>query len=322
MKLLIAGAEAPTGLELQDLLRKQGLDFVLLPDKLLLTADKTGLDRLVNTSRPDQLINLHTFEPGSQLALQHAESGRQECASIQRDHAALLANLSEHHEIPMLHLSSCYVFDGEKRLGYNEQDETHPVGVFGTTALQGELAVQKLAQHVILRIGWPFGRRQHDVIENWIRSCKQHKGNLQVLQRRFSPTPNEDVARVVLAICRQLDCDANVWGTYHYCGLETKKEIEFVQQVLKYASQHDEQIYQFLDNFTMTEEPIDAPEISNSTLSSKKIFDTFGIKQRSWHGSLQSTIKTIYQGGDRSGSDSQLNTPTKLSDSVGSRGLH
>ncbi len=321
MKLLIAGAESPTGQELLELLRQQGVNFVLVPDSLLSAGDNAGLDRLVGASRADQLVNLHTFRPFSQLALNDAETARQDCASIQRDQAGLLASHCDHHDVPMLHLSSCYVFDGEKRLGYNEQDDTSPVGVYGTTALQGERAVQKLASHVILRIGWPFGRRQYNVIESWLRSCKQQKGNLEVLQRRFSPTPNEDVARVVLAICRQVDCDASVWGTYHYCGLETKKEIEFVQQVFKYASQHDEQIYQFLDNFTMTEGAPAAPEVANSTLSSKKIFDTFGIKQRSWHGSLQSTIKAIYQGAERSGPESGRESRLKIPD-TDSRGLH
>ena len=113
-------------------------------------------------------------------------------------------------------------------------------------------------------------------------------------RRRFSPTPTDDLAAAILAVCKQVDCEANVWGTYHFSGLETKKEIEFAKQTLKYAANHDEEIYQLLDNMKITERLARAPEIANSTLSSKKIFDTFGIKQKSWHGDLQETIKTLY----------------------------
>lgn len=145
---------------------------------------------------------------------------------------------------------------------------------------------------------------------------------MELLQCRYSPTPNEDIARVLLAVCRQVDCDANVWGTYHYCGLETKKEIEFVQQVLKYASQHDEQIYQYLDNFTLTETEPKKPQVPNTTLSSKKIFDTFGIKQRSWHGSLQATIKTIYQETSDVVLNPQTDKTVRHSDALSSRSVH
>lgn len=322
MKLAIAGAGTPTGKELLDLLEKQGIGHFTVPDRQLLPGNSGELDQLLEQQRPDQLVNLNAFASDSQSALQLAETNESACAEVQKDYAARLASACGRHEVPMLHLSSCYVFDGEKRLGYNEQDEVSPPCVYGKTALQGEQAVGKLGQHIIIRTGWQFGRTQYDVIKSWIETCKVQQGAMEVLQRRVSPTPNEDVARVLLAVCRQVDCDANVWGTYHYCGLETKKEIELVQQVLKYASQHDEQIYQYLDNFTLTEVPPTRPLVANTTLSSKKIFDTFGIKQRSWHGSLQSTIKAIYHGTAESELESQPEQSVTLPDTMSSRSVH
>lgn len=321
MKLLIAGAESPTGHELVRLLQQQGVGHESIPTRLL-DGDRSSLEQFVAGQRADQLINLLRYEPASQRMLAAAEQDEATCARVQRTYATLLASIGDQFDLPLIHLSSCYVFDGEKRLGYNEQDEVNPAGVYGRTTLQGELAVQQLEKHLIIRTGWHFGRRQHDVIKSWIDCCKDSGGKLQVLQRRFSPTPNEDVARVILAVCRQVDCDASVWGIYHYCGLETKKEIEFVQQVLKYASQHDGQVYQFLDNFTMSETPTDPPEVKNSTLSSKKIFDTFGIKQRSWHGSLKAALKTIYRESTGNDADQQSEPLAGSPGSISSGGLH
>ena len=65
---------------------------------------------------------------------------------------------------------------------------------------------------------------------------------------------------------------------------------------MKYAANNDQLIYQLLDSIKITEQDVRAPEILNSTLSSKKIFDTFGIKQKSWHGDLQDVIKLLYGG--------------------------
>jgi dTDP-4-dehydrorhamnose reductase len=117
-----------------------------------------------------------------------------------------------------------------------------------------------------------------------------------MFRRRFSPTATADLAMALFAIVRQVDCDANAWGTYHYAGLETKREAEFARQTLEYAANHDEDIYQMLENFVLKEGGVRLPEIANSTLSSKKIFDTFGIKPKSWHGHLRETVKSLYGG--------------------------
>ena len=137
------------------------------------------------------------------------------------------------------------------------------------------------------------------LIKSWIRIAKRDAGNVVASRRRFSPTYTGDLASAILAIAKQVDCDANVWGTYHYSSLETKRENEFVRQVIKYAANHDSGIYQLLDSISVSETEVRAPEILNSTLSSKKIFDTFGIKQKSWHGQLQTVIKLLYEGRPR-----------------------
>ena len=322
MKLLIAGAGTPTGRELVALLKRQDITYSTISDRLLNARDEEGLQKLVLKHSPDQLINLLGFDDNSQLAVFKAEHAVAQCTAVQAECAALLANLCQQTETPLIHLSTCYVFDGNKKLGYNEQDVTQPLGVYGKTALEGEKAVSKLEQHIIIRSGWRFGPRQCDVIDAWIKECKKNQGELSVTQRRLSPTPDEDLARAILAICFQVDCEANVWGTYHYCGLETKKESEFVRQVLKYASQHDEAVYQLLENIKIRESQPEIPEVSNITLSSKKLFDTFGIKQRSWHGSLQTTIKSLYYDLEQEKPDAVNPMSVELPEKLGSRRLH
>ena len=160
--------------------------------------------------------------------------------------------------------------------------------------LKGERAIRKHPDHVIIRPGWLFGRKKRGLIKSWIRLAKRDDGRVSVSRRRFSPTYTGDLAMAILAIAKQVDCDAKVWGTFHYSSLETKREKEFVEQVIKYAANHDARIYQLLDSLSVSENEVHAPEVLNSTLSSKKIFDTFGIKQKSWHSELQKVIKLLY----------------------------
>lgn len=294
MKIFLVGANSPTGKGLIEILRKRKIRFQAPADKHFDPGNGVAIAKMITDYSPTQLINLADFISGNHSALKRAESSEQRCQQINSQLPATLAEICNHLNIPMLHLSNAYVFDGEKKLGYNENDEPNPQGIYGRYSLEGELAVQRHNAHIIVRSGWLFGKHKKGLIKSWINTAKKNEGRIQAARRRLSPTYTADLAAAILAICQQVDCEANVWGTYHYCGLETKKENQFAEQTLKYAANHDEEIYQRLDNLKVTESEARAPEIYNSTLSSKKIFDTFGIKQKSWHGHLRDTIKTLY----------------------------
>lgn len=296
MKLLIVGADSPIGEELIKLLKQRDIDYVAPEAGKLDPRDSLKVARVLTKCSPDQVINLGSYHAGSQLAIMAAEHDPEACELINHEQPSVLAQACDHLNIPLVHLSTAYVFSGDKKLGYNELDVVKPAGVYGASSLRGEEAIAAvLEKHIILRTGWVFGVRQDGLIKRWIEEAKQAEGAVTVLRRKFSPTPVEDVARVLLAIALQVDCHANVWGTYHYCGLETKRESEFVQHVLKLAAQHDEGVYKLLDHLSLNLLRADSPEIANTTMATKKIFDTFGIKQRSWHGSLQALIKGLHK---------------------------
>lgn len=294
MKLFIVGVNSPTGKELIEILRRRKIRFLAPADKHFEPADEVAIAKMVIEYQPDQIVNLADFISGNHSALKRAEKVRERCYRINARLPAILSEICQQLDIPMLHLSNPYVFDGEKKLGYNESDEPNPLGVYGAATLEGERAVQKHESHIIIRSGWLFGRHKKGLIKSWIKSAIRNKGVIQVAKRRFSPTHTGDLAAAIMAICHQVDCDANVWGIYHYSGLETKTEGEFAEQTLRYAANHDESIYQLSDIKKLIDREVRLPEIQNATLSSKKISDTFGIKQKSWHGHLKETIKLLY----------------------------
>ncbi|NKB32592.1 MAG: sugar nucleotide-binding protein [Pseudomonadales bacterium] len=305
LKLFIVGGNSPTAKELIEVLRKRRIRFQAPPDKAFDPEDPVGIAKLVTDAAPTQLINLADFISTNHSALRRAETTEDRCYQINARLPATLAEICNHLNIPILHLSNAYVFDGTKKLGYNENDETNPQGVYGLASLQGERAIRRHNNHIVIRSGWLFGKKKKGLIKSWVNIVKKNQGEVQVSRRRLSPTYTGHIAQAILAVIQQIDCEANVWGTYHYSGLETKRENEFVEQVIKYAANHDESIYQLLDSIKIVEQDVHAPEILNSTLSSKKIFDTFGIKQKSWHGDLQDVIKSLYGGESLSNADSE-----------------
>ena len=294
MKLFIVGGNCPTATDLLELLKKQKIPCKAPPDKYFNPDEGVAIAKMITDYGPTQLINLADFISGNHSSLRRAETAQDGCYQINANLPAALAEITNHLNIPVIHLSNAYVFDGTKKLSYNENDETNPQGIYGMATLKGERAIRKHPDHVIIRPGWLFGRKKRGLIKSWIRIAKRDDGRVSVSRRRFSPTYTGDLATAILAIAKQVDCDAKVWGTFHYSSLETKREKEFVEQVIKYAANHDARIYQLLDSLSVSENEVHAPEVLNSTLSSKKIFDTFGIKQKSWHGELQKVIKLLY----------------------------
>lgn len=317
MKLFLVGGNSPTGKCLVEILRKRKIRFLAPAEKHFDPPNSTAIKKLVSDYAPTQLVNMADFISGNHSALKRAEITAARCQQINQDLPGKLVAICRQRDIPMLHLSNAYVFDGEKRLGYNEEDDTNPQGVYGHCSLAAEDMVRLHEKHIILRSGWLFGRFKKGLIKSWIRSAKKNQGEVMVARRHFSPTPTDDVAAAILAVCQQVDCDANVWGTYHYSGLGTKKEKEFAEQTLKYAANHDEEIYQLLENLKFIEQEVLPPEIRSSTLSSKKILDTFGIKQKSWHGDLQDAIKLLY--GDRFRSNSGVNVTNESTEDSASK---
>ncbi|HBW84141.1 MAG TPA: hypothetical protein DEF79_08900 [Gammaproteobacteria bacterium] len=294
MRLFLAGTNSPTGKDLIEILRRRKIRFMAPPDKLFDPNNRNAIAKMLTDYGPSQMINLTDFISGNHSALKRAESASERCLKVNAELPASLAEVCSDLSVPMLHLSTAYVFEGDKRLAYNENDETNPRGIYGASALRGEQAVRQHPSHLIIRPGWLFGKWKRGLIKSWIRTAIKNQGVVQVTKRRLSPTFTGDLASAIVAIAQQIDCGANVWGTYHYSGLESREEIEIAELVLKYAANFDESIYELLDTLQFIERESRAPEILNSTLSSKKIFDTFGIKQKSWLGKLQEVVKRLY----------------------------
>lgn len=295
MKLLVVGADSAVGRELVRQSQHRGIEVVTTRFRDTDSRDSRGIARVVTRSSPDQVVNLSAFNAGSQQALQQAEDRPDECEALHLALPSALARVCDHLHVPLLQLSTAWVFSGTKKLAYSEQDRPDPVGVYGRTALAGEQAITGAAsRHIIVRSGWLFGPGQDEYLQRWLKDVRDNDGNLFALRRKFNPTPVEDLARVLLAIILQVDCDVNVWGIYHYGSVESRSESEFIREFIRIAARFDESVYALLDHLTVTPVRVEPPEVANTTLACKKVFDTFGIKQRSWHGNLDTLVKSYF----------------------------
>jgi len=294
VKLLVLGANSLLGRALVRLLQSQGVDYHALETHEINLLKKMEVIKVFNSIKADQIINVATYS-NLEKAEYDTEAATQ-CDIVNTRGVSILAEACKHLDLPLFHHSSSFVFDGAKTHPYTEEDTTNPLSRYGMSKWYGERAIREvLPRHIILRTDWLFSRERPGFFLKHIESCKRQKGKLEIVNHRFSPTPAPDVARVLLAMSRQLDCSAEVWGTYHYCALQPMSQEHFVEYFLQEAGKHDEVLAQYVNKLQITKLPVQLPYISNTVLAGQRLFETFGIKQRPRAQEINALLQDIYQ---------------------------
>ena len=217
------------------------------------------------------------------------------CYLLNRDFLAVLAEICSEKNIPIIHLSTDHVFDGHYASGYTEDDQTIPLGIFGKSKWQGEdMLRQKLEQHLILRVSWLFSPWGDNFLTRSLQTARTETDMYAADDRSGCPTSAGDIARVVLAIIRQLNENAGAWGTYHYCGAEVTTRFKFLEAIYDRAQHKEELVTKRLHSVPRSQLYANAERPASSVLNCKKLLNDFGIHQRPWRSELAQVIDNLY----------------------------
>ena len=152
MKILILGAKGMLGREFLRVLRKQ--DVVGWDRDELDITDETAVSAKLSDLKPDLVINCSAYN-----AVDKAEEDRQTAESVNGQAVGYLAKVCASLDIPLVHFSSNYVFDGNNPEGYNEDDTPRPLSNYGQSKLQGEIELQRNTEkYYLIRSAWLFGK--------------------------------------------------------------------------------------------------------------------------------------------------------------------
>lgn len=206
MKVLIAGAGGQLGTALQSELRRHTL-FPLLHSNLDIT-DRSRVFETAQALQPDIIINASAYNQ-----VDNAETDRDTAFAVNEAGPRHLAEAAAALGIPVLHVSTDYVFDGAQTKPYVETDAVHPLSVYGQSKLAGEAAVRAAnPKHFIVRTAWLY----HDSGRNFFRLmlALSEKGPVKVVSDQISsPTYAPHLAA---ALARLMESSA--WGLYHMAG--------------------------------------------------------------------------------------------------------
>ena len=290
LRLVLLGGGNALGQALVRLGAEEDISF-LAPKPEQGAWDAASLTSLIDDVRPDAVINLayyyDWFQAGAVDPLHFVPQER----AVER-----LAQLCKHYDCILLQPSSYRVFDGARATAYNETNECKPLSPRGQALMRMEQSVRSLcSKHVLLRFGWLLDDSPEGMLGRVLRRAQDHELIEMADDRRGNPTPVEDAARVILAILKQLDCAAPLWGTYHYGGQEAATVLSVAQAILAEAQAWRPQLSQNVEPRAHADFADAVIEPQHGVLDSRKITHTFGIKPRAWRTGLSDLLDSYYR---------------------------
>ncbi len=212
MKILVTGKNGQVGHELMASLAPLG-KVVGVDLKECDLTQSAAIDALLERVKPDIIIN-----PAAYTEVDKAESEPTIAHAVNAQAPKIFARYAARHNIPIIHFSTDFVFDGTKLEPYLEEDEANPKSVYGKTKWLGEEAVRKMAaKHVIIRTSWVFAAHGVNFLKTILKVAEQ-RDKLSVVSDQFgAPTSARLLANAVAQIVKELNEPGSYrkYGTYH-----------------------------------------------------------------------------------------------------------
>jgi dTDP-4-dehydrorhamnose reductase len=249
------------------------------------------IERALNEIRPDIIINTAAYTD-----VDKAELEPQRALALNRDGARLLAESAARRDIPIIHISTDYVFSGMSAVPYVETDATAPATLYGRSKLEGEAAIQAAnPKHIIVRTAWvysPFGR-------NFVKTTLQRarKGEtLRIVADQFgSPTYAPHLVEVILGIAARATRSGNgavPWGVYHAAGNGRASWHEIAKQALVNAGDV-RHLADRVEAIASADYPTRTQRPAMAALDCAKLEANFGLRLPDWSEGIAACVARL-----------------------------
>jgi dTDP-4-dehydrorhamnose reductase len=287
MRVMVTGCHGQVGSCLVEQL--QPIADILAVDRVELDiTNETAVKNAVIAFKPDVIINA-----AAHTAVDKAEDEVDLSYAINCDGPRFLAEAANRVNASILHISTDYVFSGDKEGVYTESDMTSPQGVYGESKLAGEDAViNACPKHIILRTAWVFGEQGNNFVKTMLRLAKTHD-SLGIVSDQFGgPTYAGDIAAALVVMTKAIcNGENDKFGIYHFSGLPHVNWSQFAQVIFDEAVEQTViQHSPTVNAITTKEYPTPAKRPANSKLDTGLITETFAIQASDWKLAL-SNIK-------------------------------
>ena len=290
MKMLITGANGQLGREIIDVSQSSGCNALAPAEDDLDITDADKIDHIIADLKPEVVVNTAAY-----TQVDRAETEASLAFKVNKTGCTNLASVCAEHRIPLVHISTDYVFDGQKGTPYVETDPIAPLGVYGRSKAEGESEIRSiLKEHIILRTSWLYGFHGHNFVKTMLNLAADKKVIQVVADQYGSPTNAADLAHAILAVARHLQQGSETHrGTFHYCGLGVITWHEFAEKIMALAHKISGMQTPIVKPVTTAEYPTPTKRPAYSALDCSRIYRQFKISPQPWQKSLETTIRRL-----------------------------
>ena len=287
MKIFITGCYGQVGRKLMHLAKEFECDAIGFDFDALDITDQAAVQNMVHQHKPDVVINAAAY-----TAVDMAEVDVDKAKVVNATAVGYLASACVETNIPFVHISTDYVFDGSKTGSYTESDVVSPLGIYGETKLAGELAVQQICeQYYILRTSWVFSEHGGNFVKTMLQLGAEREELSIVADQYGKPTSAHEIARIIYLM---LTSQKKSWGLYHIAQPESTTWFGFAESIFSEAKKQGIKLKVSILNAIKTEDyPTPAKRPANSELNCSKLEDTFRINLKPWTDSLSDVMKKL-----------------------------
>ncbi len=293
--IFVAGSTGQVALSLEEEAQKRGLPLSTHGRPGFDLTNLQGLENTLSICGATALVNAAAY-----TAVDAAEDDKDTAGAINKDGAAALAAAAAKLDIPFIHLSTDYVFSGEKETAYTEEDQTGPTGAYGRSKLAGEHAVRQAnPKAIILRTAWvysPFGK---NFLKTMVKLAETRDELGIVADQIGNPTYAPDIAKAILDILTVIEktgWQSSYAGVFHLAGTGSTTWHGFANAIFDAAAEHGHP-RPTAKALTTAEYPTPAKRPANSQLDCTKLYSTFGIRLPEWQESTKTCVKRLSENG-------------------------
>lgn len=295
MRMVVTGREGQIVRSLLERAPQRGVAIVPLGrPQLELSGPEGAIISALYAAAPDVIVSAAAY-----TQVDKAETERELAFAVNEGGARAVGRAASALGVPLIHLSTDYVFDGAKEQPYVEGDPTGPSTVYGASKLAGEQAV--LAEHnnsVILRTAWVYSPFGANFVRTMLRLARERKEVTVVADQRGNPTSALDIADAILTIATNLvnRVDAAERGVFHMTASGDATWAEFAAAIFGQSGEMGGPAAAVRPTRT-TDYPTEARRPANSRLDSSQLLRVHGVSLPEWQSSLRLILERLMETG-------------------------
>lgn len=278
MRVLVTGVKGQLGFDIVKECESRNIEAIGVDIDEMDITNPVQVAEVIKAAQVDAVIHCAAW-----TAVDKAEDEVELCRRVNQGGPKNIADVCEELDIPMMYFSTDYVFDGQGTEPWMEYAERNPLNVYGQTKYEGELEVERLKKHFIIRISWVFGINGQNFIKTMIRLGKE-RGEVSVVSDQIgSPTYTYDLAKLCVDMIQ-----TDKYGTYHATNQGYCSWYEFACEIFRQAGMDVK-----VTPVDSTMFPAKAVRPKNSRMNQTELDKNGFNRLPSWQDALKRYLQTL-----------------------------